>query len=117
MKSGVKPLLFLIAAAVGGPAHADETLLKQRITELERRVANLEQRLEKIDADDRWKDPILWRRIKKGMDQDQITRLLGEPARVEAQIFATWYYHPTSKRHSFVWFDEGKVLGWEAPPE
>lgn len=94
---------------------ADEKLLKQRVTDLEKRVSALEQMLEEVSAKGRWKDPILWQRIKKEMSADDIRQLLGKPARVEEQIFTTWYYHPTSKLHAFVWFDEGKVLGWEAP--
>ena len=94
---------------------ADEMLLKHRVTDLEKRVSALEQMLEEVSAKGRWKDPILWQRIKKEMSTDDIRKLLGKPARVEEQIFTTWYYHPTSKLHGFVYFDEGKVLGWEAP--
>ncbi len=96
-------------------ALADEMRLEQRITDLENRVTALERLLEETNAKDRWKDPILWRRIKREMSSDDIQKLLGKPARIEQQIFTSWYYHPSSKLHSYVWFDEGKVLGWEVP--
>jgi hypothetical protein len=106
---------LLVAGLVCSSAIASEAYLKQRIIDLEKRVEVLEQRLEGGAALQRWKDPILWRRIKKGMTTDDIKVLLGKPDLVEEQIFTTWYYHPTSKRHSFIWFDEDKTLGWTAP--
>ena len=94
-------------------ASADDASLQQRVTELENRVQKLEQLLEEKFADDRWKEPILWSRIRPGMSDTDVHKLLGKPARIEKTIFTTWYYHKTSKDHSHVWFDDGKVLGWE----
>lgn len=94
---------------------ADEELLIQRVTELEKRVSALEQHLKELDGTDRWKDVILWQRLKKGMGADEVRKLLGSANRIDEQVFTTWYYHPTSKLHSYVWFDEGNVLGWELP--
>ena len=95
------------------PSVANDTEQDRRISELENRVAKLEQLLAEKDSDFRWKDAILWSRITTDMTEDDIRKLLGTPARIEKAIFTTWYYHPTSKLHSHVWFDEGKVLGWE----
>ncbi len=92
---------------------ADDVALAERIAELEARLEKVERLLDERFADDRWKDPILWSRIRKNMSETDIRKLLGKPARVEDHIFTTWYYHKTSKDHSHVWFDEGKVLGWE----
>ncbi len=91
----------------------DVASLKQQISELEQRVQKLEKLLDEKLSDERWRDPILWSRIKPGMTFEDIRKLLGKPARVEEAIFTTWYYHKTSKLHSHVWFDEGKVLGFE----
>ncbi len=102
--------LFICHSAI-----ADDLALKQRISDLEKRVTTLEKHLQNTVQKDLWKDAILWQRIKKEMNSNDISKLLGKPTRIEEQIFTTWYYHPTSKLHSFVWFDEGKVLGWEAP--
>jgi hypothetical protein len=102
-------LLFFLS----GQARADDTVLEERVIELEARVEKLERLLDERFADDRWKDGILWSRIRTGMSEEDIRKLLGEPARKEKAIFTTWYYHKTSKNHAHVWFDEGKVLGWE----
>jgi outer membrane protein assembly factor BamE (lipoprotein component of BamABCDE complex) len=83
------------------------------VAELESRMAKMEQLLDEKFADDRWREPILWSRIRRGMSHEDVRKLLGKPARVEEAIFTTWYYHETSKEHSHVWFDEGEVLGWE----
>lgn len=109
------PIALLASVLICSSASADEMVLKQRVTDLESRVSALEQLLEDVSAKDRWKDPVLWQRIKKEMSSNDIEKLLGKPTRIEQQIFASWYYHPTSKLHSYIWFDEGKVLGWEAP--
>ncbi|NNJ90669.1 MAG: hypothetical protein HKP55_03240 [Gammaproteobacteria bacterium] len=95
-------------------AQADDVpSLKRQVSELESRVEKLEKLLDEKFADDRWKDGILWSRIRQGMSFEDVRKLLGKPARVEEAIFTTWYYHKTSKLHSHVWFDEGKVLGWD----
>ncbi len=92
---------------------ADSAALEQRIVELEARVQQLERLLDEKFADDRWRDPILWSRIRPGMSENDVRKLLGKPTRIETAIFTTWYYHKTSIDHSHVWFDEGEVLGWE----
>lgn len=108
----VRVLIVLFTASLFFPlAQADDVPLERRVMELEKRMLEFERRLEELSPNDRWKDPTLWRRIKKGMTTGDIRKLLGKPRRIEEQIFTTWYYHPTSKLHSYVWFDEGKVLG------
>jgi hypothetical protein len=92
---------------------AGDAALEKRVSELEARVAKLERLLDEKFADDRWKESVLWSRIRTGMSESDVRTLLGKPARIEEAIFTTWYYHKTSRDHSHVWFDEGKVLGWE----
>jgi hypothetical protein len=99
--------------ATSNHVRADDASLAQRVTELENRVHKLERLLDEKFADDRWKDPILWSRVRPGMNETDVRKLLGKPSRVEKTVFTTWYYHKTSKDHSHVWFDDGKVLGWE----
>ena len=109
---GVLITLFLLFF-LSGQVQADDAVLEKRVVELEARVEKLERLLDERFADDRWKDGILWSRIRAGMSEDDVRKLLGKPARKEKAIFTTWYYHKTSKDHAYVWFDEGKVLGWE----
>ena len=92
---------------------ADDAALEKRVNELEARLAKLERLLDEKFADDRWKEPVLWSRIRTGMSESDVRKLLGKPAKIEETIFTTWYYHKTSRDHSHVWFDEGRVLGWE----
>ena len=110
------PAALIVLAILYFPlfhVQADDADLSERIAELEARMEKLERLLDEKFADDRWKDPILWSRIRPGMSETDVRKLLGKPARKEEAIFTTWYYHKTSKDHSHVWFDEGKVLGWE----
>ena len=107
------PIFLFVLYFPSSHVLSDDAALEDRIAELEARVEKLERLLDEKFADDRWKDPILWSRIRKNMSETDIRKLLGKPARVENHIFTTWYYHKTSKDHSHVWFDEGKVLGWE----
>ncbi|OOZ41531.1 hypothetical protein BOW53_03205 [Solemya pervernicosa gill symbiont] len=113
MKPFTTAIALFSTALICSTAWADESALAQRVIDLENRVTTLEMLLEETNTKDRWKDPILWQRIKKEMSSNEIRKLLGKPARVEEAIFVTWYYHQTSKLHSYIWFDEGKVLGWE----
>ena len=110
---GIALTAFSIFLLFSSQILADQASLAQRVSELESRVQKLEKLLDEKFADDRWKDPILWSRIRLGMSQGDVRKLLGKPTRVKEAIFTTWYYHKTSTDHSFVWFDEGKVLGWE----
>ena len=92
-----------------------EAQLLERLTILEHRVTTLEQQLGTQSTPSRWKNQDLWFSIQKEMSKKAVDSLLGKPGRIEENIFTTWYYHPTSKLHSFVWFDEGVVLGWTGP--
>ncbi len=111
----IQPLLLGALLLIQGSAFATETDLLERITALEKRVVELETRINEVSGQNRWKDTALWQRIQKEMSEREVRVILGMPDRKESSIFNTWYYHPTSKLHSFVWFDEGIVLGWEAP--
>ena len=117
MSNSSKAVLLVamcISMITSGLARADEiSSLRKQVSELENRVQKLEKLLDEKFADDRWRDGVLWSRLKRGMDYEDVRKLLGKPARVEEAIFTTWYYHKTSKLHSHVWFDEGEVLGWE----
>lgn len=114
MKSSAALIILSLALYSSSQAQQpDVAALEKRITELEARLQKVEGLLDEKFADDRWKEPILWSRIRPGMSETDVRKLLGKPTRVEEAIFTTWYYHKTSIDHSHVWFDEGKVLGWE----
>ena len=121
MSNSSKAVLLVamcISMITSGLARADEiSSLRKQVSELENRVQKLEKLLDEKFADDRWRDGVLWSRLKRGMDYEDVRKLLGKPARVEEAIFTTWFYHDTSRLHSHVWFDEGKVLGFEGLPK
>ncbi|MBC8520167.1 MAG: hypothetical protein H8D24_07155 [Gammaproteobacteria bacterium] len=96
-------------------AYANDASISDRVTALENRISELEDQLRDSIGKNRWKDDVLWQRVKKDMTSRSIKSLLGKPGRIEESIFTTWYYHPTSKLYAFVWFDEDKVLGWKGP--
>ncbi len=109
--------IFSALIFIFSPLQADTIELEQRLIELEARLQKVERLLDEKFADDRWRDPILWSRIRPGMSETDVRKLLGKPTRVEQAIFTTWYYHKTSKDHSHVWFDQGEVLGWQGLDE
>jgi hypothetical protein len=45
------------------------------------------------------------------MSKAQVRALLGEPEKVEWQIFENWYFANGGK----VWFYEGRLKGWTEP--
>lgn len=110
-------LLHLAIAAVAEPANTGDQLglLQQRVHKLEQQLLKLQQTVAALNDKDSWKDPRTWMNIKKEMTDFEVKKILGSPARVEQQIFTTWYYHQSTKLHSYVWFDDGRVLGWKLP--
>jgi len=117
MKFLLSALLLSIISLPAASLFADEARLQRQVMELSKRVEALEAEMAQLSNKDKWKDPVYWQGLKRDMSEVDVVRMLGKPARIEEQIFTTWYYHQTSKLHSFIWFDEGKVLGWELPQD
>ena len=107
--------VLFILLSVSPFLSASEASLQKQIDDLTKRIVVLEKEVIALSGRENWKDPVYWQKLKKEMKQADVIKLLGKPARIEEQIFTTWYYHGSSKLHSFIWFDEGKVLGWELP--
>ncbi len=112
MKSASALIGAALLSGLYNPVQADSAALEKRVAELEARMRQVEALLDEKLSDERWKDAILWSRIRTGMSENDVRKLLGKPARIEQAVFTTWYYHKTSIDHSHVWFDEGQVLGW-----
>ena len=110
------------AVATGQGTSTDSLLL--RIDLLERRTADLEQRVRELEAviksepsqgqpipaSTRWRDLANWRRLRLGMKMDEVRALLGEPERVDAGYVTYWRW--TDANVSFV---SGKLDGWSEP--
>jgi hypothetical protein len=91
----------LVCAAISDSAQAAEPgtdprieRLEQSIRDLERRVASLEAQLgERPSASQVAPAKANWRKLKNGMTESDVERLLGSPERVDANpVFITWWY-------------------------
>ena len=96
--------------------------LKQKITELEKRIKDLEAILkiyhapENKESDETygWLNNKSWRNLRKGMSENEVKNLLGDPLKTVEGSKTIWYY-PNFYR-SYVSFDEkGNLTGWIEP--
>ena len=96
--------------------------LKQKITELEKRIKDLEAVLKIYHRPDvqkpgdtyGWSDKKSWRNLKEGMTRDQVKSLLGEPVKIIKGSKTIWYY--PSFYDGVVSFDKnGKLTSWKEP--
>ena len=108
--------LCLIFGAALYPQDLTLAELNQRIRELERRIELLEEALQKqsmVPPGLETRVPSgreAWRQLRRGMDEAQVRRILGEPERVSGGAFTVWYYSPGQ-----VTFLEDKLDSWEEP--
>lgn len=120
-------LFFLFSLLVATPptiqARENEIdQLRQKVTELEGRIKELEIQLEgcyghrdeeNIDTGG-WRNKKNWRKLGIGMPQDEVESLLGEPVKVIQGIRTLWYY--PNIYCGYVSFDEnGHLTGWSEP--
>ena len=104
------------------PENEEITILKQKISDLENRIKDLEgmlkiyrETLGKVDdKDSGWWNSKSWRKLKEGMSQEEVKRILGEPIKAIKGQKEIWYY--PNFYQSVVSFDEkGKLKRWIAP--
>src|SRR5262245_67162 len=120
-------IAFSIPAVAAGQQPSADSLLR-RIDLLERRSANLEQRVRELEAvmnaqpqrampastSAKWQDLQNWRQLRRGMKMDEVRRLLGEPLRVEAGYLTVWYWDFPGPSVRFV---DDKLDGWSEPAQ
>ena len=90
--------------------------LEETVRILELRVDTLEGQLRQINAAPSIPpDKVIWRRLKKGLSEEDVERLLGSPAKVEAfDGFTIWHYGDPNGGE--VQFDaKSRVSGWQEP--
>lgn len=104
-------------------AQEDETAkLRQKITELEGRIKELETTLAKYqeqekapnDSGNLWQNKKNWRKLEAGMNRDEVLALLGEPIKTIEGVKTLWYY-PDIYRGYVSFDDKGKLTGWQEP--
>ena len=112
-----------VPAVAAGQKTSSDSLLR-RIDLLERRTTDLEQRVRDLEAlikvepsrnqpvpDARkWQDLANWRRLRRGMDMDEVRKLLGEPESVSGGAVTYWYW-PSGR----VYFMNDRLEGWSEP--
>lgn len=94
------------------------TLLEKEVQELKLRLSNLEapqasssHRSKVVASKDGWKSLSNWRSLRKGMSQDDVRSILGEPEVVRASgSFTYWNYS-----NSEVTFHQERLYGWMEP--
>jgi hypothetical protein len=96
-----------------------------RITQLEQEIQTIKLRLSKLESmqevqadiskptgnSDGWKSQSSWRQLVTGMTPNDVTRILGEPARLNGGGVATWYY----QNRGYVTFISDKLSSWSEP--
>ena len=123
MSVGVFLFVSFSSSSVAVSAENNEIdALKQKITKLENRIKDLENLLKvyqipvEQDTDKKygWLNKKTWRSLKKGMTEDEVKKILGEPVKAVEGYRTIWYY--PSFYSGIVSFDEkGNLIGWNAP--
>jgi hypothetical protein len=114
----------IIVATALGPHTSHAQSLEERVQDLERRVQELESKERGTPAasaptrgdSNGWRSQANWRTLKRGMSQDEIRRVLGEPHRVDVlgPSLTIWYYnYPSGGRVNFN--NRGALEGWSEP--
>src|SRR5690606_21852951 len=115
---------ILLGILVASPVFSED----QTINQLSKKIEQLENRVEILESiiaeQSKNKSEIsssiptdkkTWRKIKKGMTQDEVRKLLGEPLTVSGGGLTNWYYSE-SLAHSWVAFtDREGVRAWNEP--
>jgi len=128
-------VLLVCAAIIAAPGHCYAQDAKpsseQRIAKLEKLVQQLQQRIAQLEArlgdvptkkqpiavsKGDWHDKSNWRKLRKGMAEDDVSTLLGQPEKVDAGTY-TIYWHWNYPSGTKVMFDakSGLVEGWTEP--
>ena len=96
--------------------------LHQKITELETRIKEMETELARYEGQgkppdqsgDGWQNKKNWRKLKTGMNTEEVLSILGEPIKTINGVKTLWYYPDTYR--SYVSFDDkGRLTGWHEP--
>lgn len=84
--------------------------LEQRVLELEVVIKSAPSQNRPVTPSGTWRDLANWRRLRIGMNMNEVRALLGEPERVDAGPVTFWRW-PNAN----VYFMDGKVEGWSEP--
>jgi hypothetical protein len=106
-----------------GIAQDDEiTKLRQKITELENRIKDMEATLAKYQEQEKildesvygWQNRKNWRKLETGMSTEKVLSILGEPIKTVDGVKTLWYY-PDIYRGYVSFDDKGHLTEWHEP--
>lgn len=102
---------------------------KNEVPQLRQKVAELENRLERLEAvfkkgnelqkeimglGFRWQNKKNWRRLEIGMTESEVENFLGGPTKIIEGVRTLWYY--PDNYCGYVSFDKnGYLTGWNEP--
>ena len=78
--------------------------LERRIRELDTRIKSAPLPTQPTPTSNKWRELSNWRRLRLGMNMEEVRAVLGEPERVEAGFFTFWHWSDGQ-----VSFKSGKV--------
>jgi len=89
-------IAVLIVAMIAFDVNKPDPELEKRVSDLENRVALIEEALSRTDTNDTSdfgrQDLENWRQLREGMSQDKVEELLGRPQRIDGGTMAIWHY-------------------------
>jgi len=117
---GALVTLFLIVIIAARPS--EQNNLEQRVADLERRVARLEQ-IKGVspatspapqNTNRGFENIENWRRLRTDMTPSQVEAILGKPSRIDGGNVAIWYYS-NNRISGTVRFMNDKLFSWSEP--
>ena len=121
-----KLLALIVILSIGCLAFGQSNSISElynKINELEKRIRALELMMDSDSYNNNINNSItisnnkmLWRKLKVGMNDDEVRKLLGEPLHIQrlTPYYYTWEYSDYSA-HSNITFNERGVSGWTEP--
>jgi len=122
-------IIFFLLLSFGLTSYASDVesdneinMLRQKITELENRIKEMEATLAGYQDQGKvpdesvygWQNRKNWRRLEKGMNTEQVLSILGEPIKTINGVKTLWYY-PDIYRGYVSFDDKGNLTGWHEP--
>jgi hypothetical protein len=119
--------VLMVGALISNTASAQS--LEERVRELERRVEQLEKqqserqqpatrapRTATPGAADRWRYIANWRSLWRGMTEDDVRSVLGEPQKIDAgPVITIWHYDYPRGGSVRLSSSDHRVEGWREP--
>ena len=115
-------LFGLLSLSIVSAEEDEIQRLQKKISELEERIRGLETLLNEYQIKEsvqvssvyEWENKKNWRKLEIGMNESQVQKILGEPAKMIKGVRTLWYY--PNKYCGYVSFDEnGCLSGWNEP--